>query len=48
MEDTLTIATAEGVRIYTIKLKNLLQKAAYRHHTSHVATPATGTPIDGA
>lgn len=28
MEDTLTIATAEGVRIYAITTKNLVQEAA--------------------
>lgn len=38
MEDTLTIATAEGVRIYAITTKNLVQEAADRHHTSHLAT----------
>ena len=32
MEDTLTIATAEGVRIYAITTKNLVQEAADRHH----------------
>ena len=38
MEDTLTIATAEGVRIYAITTKNLVQEAADCHHTSHLAT----------
>ena len=33
MEDTLTIATAEGVRIYAITTKNLVQEAADRHLT---------------
>ena len=42
MEDTLTIATAEGVRIYAITTKNLVQEAADRHHTSHLATAALG------
>ena len=34
MKDTLTIATAEGVRIYAITTKNLVQEAADRHHTA--------------
>ena len=48
MEDTLTIATAEGVRIYAITTKNLVQEAADRHHTSHLATAALGRAISGA
>ena len=40
MEDILTIATVEGVRIYAITTKNLVQDAADRHHTSHLATAA--------
>lgn len=48
MEDTLTIATAEGVRIYTITTKNLVQEAADRHHTSHLATAALGRAMSGA
>ena len=42
MEDILTIATVEGVRIYAITTKNLVQDAADRHHTSHLATAALG------
>lgn len=48
MEDTLTIATAEGVRIYAITTKNLVQEAADRHHTSHLATAAFGRAMSGA
>lgn len=48
MEDTLTIATAEGVRIYAITAKNLVQEAADRHHTSHLATAALGRAMSGA
>ena len=48
MEDTLTIATAEGVRIYVIITKNLVQEAADRHHTSHLATAALGRAMSGA
>lgn len=48
MEDTLTIATAEGVRIYAITTKNLVQEAADRHHTSHLATAALGRAMSGS
>lgn len=48
MEDTLTIATAEGVRIYAITTKNLVQEAADHHHTSHLATAALGRAMSGA
>ena len=48
MEDTLTIATAEGVRIYAITTKNLVQEAADRHHTSHLATAVLGRAMSGA
>ena len=48
MEDTLTIATAEGVRIYAITTKNLVQEAADRHHTSHLATAALCRAMSGA
>lgn len=48
MEDTLTIATVEGVRIYAITTKNLVQEAADRHHTSHLATAALGRAMSGA
>lgn len=48
MEDILTIATADGVRIYAITTKNLVQEAADRHHTSHLATAALGRAMSGA
>ena len=48
MEDILTIATVEGVRIYAITTKKLVQEAADRHHTSHLATAALGRAMSGA
>ena len=48
MEDILTIATVEGVRIYAITTKNLVQDAADRHHTSHLPTAALGRAMSGA
>lgn len=48
MEDILTIATVEGVRIYAITTKNLVKDAADRHHTSHLATAALGRAMSGA
>ena len=48
MEDILTIATVEGVRIYAITTKNLVQEGADRHHTSHLATAALGRAMSGA
>lgn len=48
MEDILTIATADGVRIYAITTKNLVQEVADRHHTSHLATAALGRAMSGA
>lgn len=48
MEDILTIATVEGVRIYAITTKNLVQDAADRHHTSHLASAALGRAMSGA
>lgn len=48
MEDILTIATVEGVRIYAITTKNLVQDAADRHHTSHLTTAALGRAMSGA
>ena len=48
MEDILTIATVEGVRIYAITTKNLVQETADRHHTSHLATAALGRAMSGA
>lgn len=48
MEDILTIATAEGVRIYAISTGHLVQEAANRHHTSHLATAALGRAMSGA
>lgn len=48
MEDILTKATVEGVRIYAIATKNLVQQAADLHGTSHLATAALGRAMSGA
>ena len=42
MKDILTKGTAEGVRIYALCTTNLVQEAATRHHTSHLASAAFG------
>lgn len=48
MKDILTKGTAEGVRIYALCTTNLVQEAAIRHHTSHLASAALGRAINGA
>lgn len=48
MKDILTKGTAEGVRIYALCTTNLLQEAAIRHHTSHLASAALGRAMNGA
>lgn len=48
MKDILTKGTAEGVRIYALCTTNLVQKAAIRHHTSHLASAALGRAMNGA
>lgn len=42
MKDILTKGTAEGVRIYALCTTNLVQEAATRHHTSHLASARFG------
>ena len=37
MEDVLTKATADGVRIYALCTTNLVQEAAKKHGCSHLA-----------
>lgn len=48
MKDILTKGTAEGVRIYALCATNLVQEAAIRHHTSHLASAALGRAMNGA
>lgn len=48
MKDILTKGTAEGVRIYALCTTNLVQEAAIRHHTSHLASSALGRAMNGA
>ena len=48
MKDILTKGTAEGERIYALCTTNLVQEAAIRHHTSHLASAALGRAMNGA
>ena len=48
MKDILTKGTAEGVRIYALCTTNLVQEAAIRHHTSHLASAALVRAMNGA
>ena len=48
MKDILTKGTGEGVRIYALCTTNLVQEAATRHHTSHLASAALGRAMNGA
>lgn len=48
MKEILTKGTAEGVRIYALCTTNLVQEAAIRHHTSHLASAALGRAMNGA
>lgn len=48
MKDILTKGTAEGVRMYALCTTNLVQEAAIRHHTSHLASAALGRAMNGA
>ena len=48
MKYILTKGTAEGVRIYALCTTNLVQEAAIRHHTSHLASAALGRAMNGA
>lgn len=48
MKDILTKGTAEGVRIYALCTTNLVQEAATRYHTSHLASAALGRAMNGA
>lgn len=48
MEDVLTKATADGVRIYALCTTNLVQEAAKKHGCSHLASAALGRAMNGA
>lgn len=48
MEDVLLKATAEGVRIYTLRSTQLVAEAASRHHCAHLAAAALGRLLSGA
>lgn len=48
MEDVLTKATIEGVRIYALRTTELVREAAQRHHCSHLASAALGRAMTGA
>lgn len=48
MKDILTKGTAEGVRIYALCTTNLVQEAATKHYTSHLASAALGRAMNGA
>lgn len=48
MEDVLTKATADGVRIYALCTTNLVQEAAKKHGCSHLASVALGRAMNGA
>lgn len=48
MEDILTKATADGVRIYALCTTNLVQEAAQKHACSHLASAALGRAMTGA
>lgn len=47
-KDILVKASVEGVRIYALTSKNLVQKAKELHNTSHLATAALGRSMSGA
>ena len=48
MEDVLTKATADGVRIYALCTTNLVREAAKKHGCSHLASAALGRAMNGA
>lgn len=48
MKDVLVKATIDGVRIYAISTKELVQYAADVHKSSHLATGALGRAMSGA
>lgn len=48
MQDYLTKATVEGVRIYALRTTELVRKVAKMHNCSHVAGAALGRAMTGA
>lgn len=48
MQDYLTIATVEGVRIYALRTTELVKQVAKLHNCSHVASAALGRAMTGA
>ncbi len=48
MQDILTKATADGVRIYALNTTNLVREIAKQHGTSHLASAALGRALTGA
>ena len=48
MEDYLVKATAEGVRIYALSTKRLVQESNEKHHCSHLGIAALGRAMNGA
>lgn len=48
MQDYLTKATVEGVRIYALRTTELVRKVAKMHNCSHVASAALGRAMTGA
>lgn len=48
MEDILTKATVEGVRIYALTTTNLVREVAKKHGCSHLASAALGRAMNGA
>lgn len=48
MENCLTKATAEGVRIYALNTTKLVQEVNEKHHCSHLSIAALGRAMNGA
>ena len=48
MENVLTKATAEGVRIYALNTTKLVQEVNEKHHCSHLSIAALGRAMNGA
>ena len=48
MNDVLTKATADGVRIYALSTTNLTREITKHHKCSHLASAALGRAMNGA
>lgn len=48
MQDILTKATVEGVRIYALTTTNLVSEVCKKHNCSHLASAALGRAMNGA